>query len=152
MPMINIQGIDLPYDEADIITFDEGLVGLPHLRRMVLVRNTDIAPFHWLVALDEDHEAAFLVANPREIFPDYAPQIEGQNSIEAASTQKRESVGSQTDITVLAIATIQPQWVKSTINLRAPLFIAANEMRGQQVILSNSPYKHDEPLSRHAAA
>src|SRR3954469_13918362 len=74
MPTIQILGADLPYEATDIITFEEGLIGFPELKRLVLVRQTSIEPFLWLAAID-DPEIVFLVTDPRQIFPDYKTEI-----------------------------------------------------------------------------
>ena len=74
MPTIRIQGTDLTYEEKDIIRFDEGLIGMPHLRRMVLINQTDIAPFLLLCSLD-DSQLAFLVLEAVVHFPRYTPRL-----------------------------------------------------------------------------
>lgn len=138
MPTIRIQGTDLPYDESDIFTFEEGLIGLPHLRRMVFVRQLDIFPFLWLASLD-DAEIAFLVIDARTLYPDYQPAISDE-------VRARVSLDSEAKPLALAIVTIAQDWTKSTVNLRAPLFVNAAAMSGAQAALVSSTYKLDEPL------
>jgi flagellar assembly factor FliW len=138
MPTIRIQGTDLPYDESDIFTFKEGLIGLPHLRRMVLVRQLDIFPFLWLASLD-DSEIAFLVIDARTLYPDYRPAI-------ADDVRARISLDSEATPLALAIVTIAQDWTRSTVNLRAPLFVNTAAMSGAQAALVSTAYKLDEPL------
>lgn len=144
MPTICIQGTELAYDEADIITFDEGLIGLPHLRRMVLVRQSNIAPFLWLASLD-DPQAAFLVVNPGALFPTYQPPLS------AEITQRLGLNEGETPV-ALSIVLIAPDWTQSTINLRAPIFVCARTMRSAQIVLTDTAYKLDEPLPLAKAA
>ena len=139
MPTIRIQGIDLTYDEKDIVTFDEGLIGLPHLRRMVLVNQTDIAPLLWLASLDEPG-TAFLVVNPRSLFSDYVPRVPDDVYSRTGSAREEEQ------LLTMAIVLIAPDWQRSTINLRAPLFISARNMRGAQIALTENHYRVDAPL------
>jgi flagellar assembly factor FliW len=144
MPTIRIQGKDLHYTETDIVHFDEGLIGMPHLRRMVLINQSDIEPFFWLVSLD-DPEAAFLVIDPRAYFPDYAPALPEE-------VPARLGLAAGEAPLVLAIVRLTSDWMKSTINLRAPLLCAARRMRGAQVALTQSAYRLNEPLPVEEAA
>lgn len=144
MPTIHIQGVDLSYGETDIITFDEGLIGLPELKRMVLVRQTSIEPFLWLASLD-DTNIAFLVVDPRQLFPAYKTELQ-----RAAHTQlltnKDESP------LVLAMVLIAPDWQESSVNLRAPLLISPSTMKAMQFALSDSPYRSDEAFPQAVMA
>jgi flagellar assembly factor FliW len=139
MPTIKIQGSDISYDEKDVITFPEGLIGLPDLRRMVIVRQAEIDPLMWLVSLDEP-ATAFVVADARALFPGYAP------------APPADSIIGDDTLVVLATVLISPQWEASTINLRAPLFVSAATMLGAQVILGDDSYSVGEPLPLAMAA
>ena len=144
MSTIRIQGADLAYEESSIITFAEGLIGLPRLRRMVLVRQTDIEPFMWLASLD-DPAVAFLVVDPRELFHDYALPAMGQLAAHLDLDEGEAPL-------VLTIVTVAPEWAESTANLRAPLLISASSMRGAQSVLADTAYRVAERLPlAHAA-
>jgi flagellar assembly factor FliW len=143
MPTLNIQGTTLHYQESDIITFSEGLIGMPQVRRMVLINREDVAPFLWLAAVEDD--TAFLVIDPKvcvagyePILPDAVQQLTGD-----APNESR---------LMLAIVTIAPDWTKSTINLRAPIVISPSTMQAAQIVLTDSPYKLNEPLPQAWAA
>ena len=138
MPTIHIQGIDLDYEENSIITFDEGLIGFPELKRMVLVRQSAVEPFLWLASLD-DASIAFLVIDPRSLFPGYEAEL--QKAVKAQQTVAKD----ETPL-VLTMALIATEWEKSSVNLRAPLYISPSTMHGVQFALSDSPYRSDEPF------
>ncbi len=143
MPSIMIQRTELSYEEADVINFPEGLIGLPHLRRMVLVRQPSTEPFLWLASLD-DPEVAFLVAEPCQLFPNYSPpQTDGRGA---------GDTGNSGTLLMLSLVSIAPDWRRSTVNLRAPLFISASTMRGAQIVLTDSLYGLNEPLPRELLA
>ncbi len=142
MPTICIQGTQLSYDDGNIITFDEGLIGMPHLKYMVLVEQSDIAPFHWLASLD-DARVAFLVINPQLVYPSYSPPLSGD--------MIRILCPDGIPPTPLAIVNVAHDWTKTTINLRAPLLVAGGCMRGAQVPLTDKAYKLEEPLPEDAA-
>ena len=138
MSIIRIQGTELSYHESDIITFAEGMIGLPHLRRMVLISQSDIEPFLWLASLD-DPSVVFLVIEARGVFPDYAPSVP-----EAVRTAL--GMTAQETPLMLTIALITPEWTNSTINLRAPLIVSPVTMRAAQIVLSDSAYRLDQQL------
>lgn len=144
MPTIKIQGEDLPYEATDIITFDEGLIGLPELKRLVLVRQPGIEPFHWLAAID-DPDTVFLVIDPRPVFNNYKIEL-----FDAAHIQQLVAQG-ETPL-VLAITVIAPEWKESKVNLRAPLVISPSTMRGVQFVLTDSPYRSNEPFPQESIA
>lgn len=144
MPTLCVQKVELPYTAKDIIRFDEGIIGMPDVKQMVLVNQDEIAPFLWLVSLDE-MSLGFLVLRAQTFFPDYAPTV-------PADVRRQLGAGENDDLLVLATVTIAAEWEQSTANLRAPLVIAPQTMRGVQVILSGSPYQLSEPLPLQAAA
>ncbi|MDQ3820434.1 MAG: flagellar assembly protein FliW [Acidobacteriota bacterium] len=144
MPTIHIQGVDLSYEETDIITFDEGLIGLPELKRMVLVRQTSIEPFLWLASLD-DANIAFLVVDPCQLFPAYKTELQRSAPTQLLTNKDEAPL-------VLAMVLIAPDWQESSVNLRAPLLISPSTMKATQFALSESPYRSDEPFPKAVMA
>jgi flagellar assembly factor FliW len=144
MPTLCVQKVDLPYTDKDLIRFEEGIIGMPGVKRMVLVNQDDIAPFLWLVSLDGPH-IGFLVLHPQACFADYAPAVPADVCRELGLAEGEHPL-------VLAAVTIEAEWDRSSVNLRAPFVISPTTMRGRQVILSSSPYRLDEPLPLEAAA
>src|SRR6185295_2680534 len=144
MPTLRIQGNEIPYDEKDIITFPEGLIGLPNLTKMVAVKQSSIEPFIWFASVSEDN-VAFVVAEAHLLYPNYSPVIPDDSNAKELFTQDETPV-------VLGIVLIDADWQKSTCNLRAPLFISAKTMRGAQVVLNDNAYPVGAPLPMIAAA
>lgn len=144
MPTIRIQGATLSYEESDIITFDEGLIGFPQLRRVVLVRQSDIEPFLWLVPLD-DERLAFLVVDPRTLVADYETHV-------PRDVRARLVLDADDRVLMLCMVVMRADPRRSTVNLRAPVLIAARAMRGLQTILADSSYRVDQPLLAAEAA
>lgn len=130
MPMINVQGTNYSYDESEVFNFSEGLIGFPEMRRAVLIPLDEYAPFCWLASID-DEKNRFIVVNPQQIFENYQPKLEND---------------AQANCETLAIVKISSDWQKTTVNLRAPIFLNAKTRRGAQVILDKSDYKHAENL------
>jgi flagellar assembly factor FliW len=144
MPKLMIQGTEISYDEDDVITFPEGLIGLPHLRRMVIVEQSSIEPFMWLVPVEKD-AAAFVVADARALFPGYAPSL-------PADANFRATLDADDSPVMLAIVMIAADWQESTANLRAPLFISAHTKTGAQIVLADNKYTVGEQLPLAMAA
>lgn len=134
MSAIIIKGQEYSYEEKDIINFSEGLIGLPNIRRAVLVPLNDCEPFFWLASM-EDEKYRFVVVNPHEIFPDYNPS--------------EFVVLNEYETKVLVIVKVSSDWEKTTINLRAPILVNAESNRGVQMVLSESPYKLAEALPQN---
>lgn len=130
MPKVSILGKEYFYDESEIVSFAEGLIGLPEMRRAALIPLPEYAPFCWLASLD-DEKNRFIVVNPHTVFSDYHPQIPDSE----ISTQ-----------IVLTIVKISSEWEKTTVNLRAPICINAETKSGAQFVLTDSNYKLAEIL------
>jgi flagellar assembly factor FliW len=144
MPTLRIQGNEIPYDEKDIITFPEGLIGLPNLTKMVAVKQSTIDPFIWFAAANEE-DVAFVVAEAHSLYPNYQPALPEDSNAKALFAEGETPV-------VFAIVLIDANWQRSTANLRAPLFVSAKTMRGAQVVLNDNSYAVGEPLPLAAAA
>lgn len=138
MQTIRVQGTDLAYEEKDILRFDEGLVGMPQLRRMVLIHYSEIAPLLLLCSLEQP-DVTFLVLDASAHFPAYAPRF-------ATHLQTQLGLAENESPVLLTTVTIAPEWTASTVNLRAPLVIAPTTMRGAQIVLTDSHYQLAEPL------
>ena len=129
--MITIKEKEYFYEEKDVLSFAEGLIGLPEMRRAVLIPLDEYAPFCWLASVD-DEKSRFIVVNPKDIYDDYKPSAPTNFSSEELNT--------------LAIVKISSDWTKTTVNLRAPIFINAETKSGVQSILGDNGYNLDESL------
>lgn len=123
--------MEFDYQESEVINFTEGLIGLPKMRRAVLVPMNDYLPFCWLASLD-DEKNRFIVVNPHEIYADYSPELPKDLN--------------ETQLQTLAIVKISSDWQKTTINLRAPIFVNPETRKGGQFVLSESNYNLAESL------
>lgn len=128
MPMINIQGTFHTYNNQQIVNFTEGLVGFPKLQRAVLIPLAEYLPFCWLASLDNQN-IRFIVVNPKQIFDNYQPKIESAGEGET-----------------LALVKVSSDWRKTTINLRAPIFVNPETRCATQIILNDSNYQLAETL------
>ena len=120
---------EIEYEEKDIIFFEEGLYGLPNLKKYVFIENSDKNfHFHWLQAL-EDVDIVFIVTSPF-LF------VEGYDFEVADSVVKKLEINDIKDTTVFSIARIPEEVSKTSLNLKAPLIINNKIRKGKQVILN----------------
>lgn len=129
--MITIKGNEYPYNETEVLNFAEGLIGMPDMRRAVLIPLDDCKPFCWLASID-DEKYRFIVVDPNEIFADYHPDA--------------PSAAINAELKTLTIVKVCSDWTKTTVNLRAPIFINAETNSGMQSILSDNKYRLEEAL------
>jgi flagellar assembly factor FliW len=134
MPDIKINGKNRSYEESQIIEFNEGLIGLPQMRRAALIEADECAPFQWLASID-DESVRFIVVDPHHLYTDYDA---GAFLPSGDSTSGR--------VQLLAIVKVFTDWQKTTVNLRAPIYLDETTRRGAQIILSESNYKLEENL------
>jgi flagellar assembly factor FliW len=137
MSKLSINGKEYVYHESEIIAFTEGLIGLPQMRRAALIPLSEFSPFCWLASVD-DEKCRFIVVNPQEIYKDYATGEPTAMGLAESAKQK--------SLKPLAIVKISTDWRKTTVNLRAPIYIDTEKKRGAQLILNDSRYKLAESL------
>ncbi len=134
MPAIKINGQDHSYEEHQIIEFTEGLIGMPRLRRAALIESAEYAPFRWLASID-DESVRFIVVDPDEVYADYD-----------AGAFLPPGEPDSGKVLLLAIVKVSSDWQKTTVNLRAPIFVDYATKRAAQIILSESEYQLEEAL------
>ncbi len=123
----------IDYEDKDIVTFDEGLVGFPNFTRFVLLCPRPDRPFRWLQSID-DPSLAFLITDPEPYVRDYCPPL---------SPSIARALGLEDDTPRLLYTTVniprgRPE--EMSINLAGPLVINAAERKGKQIVLEEGAY------------
>ncbi|MFP3869080.1 MAG: flagellar assembly protein FliW [Desulfobacteraceae bacterium] len=122
-----------------IITVPQGLPGFSDYHRYILVEHGQESPFLWFQCVDNP-ALAFVVIDPRRIFPDYP--------IARINAMLRElEAESAEDLQVFVIVTIprrRPQ--EMTANLLGPLLINPKNRQAKQLILDNPWLSHQYRL------
>ena len=116
----------LEIPESDVLHFD-GLPGFPEARRFALLGHDRDGVLGWLVSLD-DLALAFVVTDPWQFFPDYAPDL-GEATLASLGARGRE------DVEVLALVSLREG--RPSLNLLAPLLLCAPTRRGTQCIVED---------------
>ena len=66
---------EIQYEEDEVVTFPEGLLGFPEKKRYVFVDHQQESPLKWLQCLD-DSSLSFVVINPLLFKGDYQIQVD----------------------------------------------------------------------------
>ena len=128
-------------DEADLITFPRGLIGMTDLSRFAFIGPQSWAAmqegqFYWLQSVD-DPAVAFLVVDPNRFFKDYHVSIREE-------TQADLDLADAKDGQLLVICNRVGEWV--TGNLQGPLVINTRTGVAQQVVLTEKKWTCRQPL------
>ncbi|NTV04811.1 flagellar assembly protein FliW [bacterium] len=122
------------------LTFRDGLVGLPDLKRWILVDMDPPLPMKWLQSLDR---VAFRVpvADPGFFHDDFGFEV-------PAPTLERLGVEDPQDLVVMVIATVGEGGSTVTGNLSAPLLVNSKNRNGLQMVLVDERYRLRHPINQ----
>ncbi len=129
--------IEVP--EGEIVTFPEGLVGLPNLKTFAAVPHPGGGPFRWLQSLDEP-SLAWIVTDPAIFFPDYKVKVRVEN---LTSIRLADVAGG----VVLVILSASAATKEITANLQGPVVVNLEARLAKQLVLSEPGLS-----TRHAVA
>ena len=104
----------------NIFYFEDGLLGFEMLNNFVLITDDDILPFKWLMSVEEP-EIMFPIISPFFIDAEYNP-------------------GKHIDLeryVLFSIVTFNDGNGNVTANLKAPIVLNSNDLKGEQIIISN---------------
>lgn len=128
-------------DDSKVITFPEGLLGFPEMKRFALMfdsEKSEATGLNFLVSLDEP---AFMmpVVPAVAVKPDYSPQI---------SAEVEKSIGELTEdnVLILVTMTIPSNITEMTVNLNAPIIINADTGKAAQSVVENEGYDIKYPI------
>lgn len=122
----------LTYDEKDLIRLPEGLIGLPGLRRWLLLDMDGDLPLKWLQSVDRG-DFCVPVMSPYFYTDDY--------DVAPGGPQRAVLGGARAaDLVTLVITTVHAGGHLLTANLRAPLILNCDTRRGVQVALDDERY------------
>lgn len=108
---------EVEFTEDKIISFNDGIFGFEELKKFLFIK-TDDSYFYWLNSI-ETPELAFPLFAIRLIDSDYPQESDGE---------------------AFGIVTLNPDPLKITINMKAPVFINQNEKSGYQKIIDTDKY------------
>ena len=132
---------EVTIDDNKIITFGNGIVGFPDLKRFALVHDAEKgenAGIRYMQSLDEP-AFAMPVMDPLIVAPDYNPMVDDEIL---------KPIGELTmdELLVLVTVTVPKDLKKMSVNLRAPIVINVSERKAIQLILEDDSYKVKFPI------
>lgn len=132
---------EIEISDDKIITFENGIIGFPELKRFALLHDEDRGTnvgIRFLQSLDEP-AFAMPVMDPLLVKPDYDPQVNDE-LLSAAGNVNADN------ILVLVTATIPKDLTLMSVNLQGPFVINVEEHKACQVIVENGEYPVKFPI------
>lgn len=127
--------------DEKIISFDNGIIGFPELKRFALLhdedKGTDVG-IRYLQSLDEP-AFAMPVMDPLIVKPDYDPEVDDQLLAGAGHITAQ-------NILVLVTVTVPSDLTKMSVNLQGPFVINVEEHKACQVIVERGDYPIRFPI------
>jgi flagellar assembly factor FliW len=132
---------EVEVSDDKIITFDNGIIGFPDLKRFTLLHDEEKGTNAGIRFLQSIEEPTFAmpVMDPLIVKPDYDPEVDDE---------LLKSVGELTgeNILVLVTVTVPSDLTKMTINLQGPIVINVDEKKACQIIIDGSNYPVKFPI------
>ncbi len=121
----------------DIVTLVDALPGFEDCRQFLLLSSPALEPLTCLQGLDAS-KPSFLVVDPRFVEPEYSCRLDDL---------QRRRLGATLDTPLLWLAIVRvASDGGSTVNLRAPLVVNPERMRGLQLLAGHDDYDTNHPL------
>ena len=127
---------EIDLDESKVITFANGLFGFEEYTRFTLLYNSEgeeRPSISWLQSVDEP-SLALPVMIPTIVMPEYNPIVE-DGVLEVLGDWNEEN------ISVLVTVTVPKDLKLMTTNMKAPIIINTDNMKGCQVVVENPDYE-----------
>ena len=139
MEKISTRFGEVEYDPENLLHFPAGLIGLPNLRRFIVMPNKKSGPLFWIQSVDEP-EMAFVLTDPTNFFLDYLVVPDPAERQILQITEDEECY-------TLTVVTVPPDQ-SITINLAAPILFAPQTNRAIQIILEGGSFSSKTPLPK----
>ena len=123
-------------DDRGTIRFADGLPGFERHREFVVMTSPALEPFACLQGVGTD-APAFLTIDPRRVVASYHRTLGPADAARLAATEGTALVW---------LALVHPREAGATVNLRAPIVINPDAMRGLQIVDADPTYALDHPL------
>lgn len=133
---------EIDIQEDKIVTLEQGIIGFPELKKFTLIydseKGDDSDTIMWFQSLDEP-QFAMPVMQPSLVKPFYNPTV---------NDELLEPLGKLGPDNLYVLVTVKvPADIKNmTVNLKAPLIINTDNMKGAQIIVENDDYDVRFPI------
>lgn len=133
---------EIEIDRDKVITFDRGIIGFDEFKEFTVVYDAQKdaqSSTMWLQSLDEV-SLALPVIKPELIFEHYDPIVEDE-LINSLGENIKDA-----ELLVLVTLTVTQDIKEMTCNLKAPIIINVDTMKGIQLIADNDDYMVRYPI------
>jgi flagellar assembly factor FliW len=124
--------------DQTVIEFPDGLPGLGDAHHWELLDNEEVRPLFWLRSLERPG-LALLVVDPRLVTSDYEPRLSNAHLARIGFEPEHAT------LTLVVVAVHEDG--RATANLRAPVIVDVETMRGVQAILEDEDMPLRYPLN-----
>ena len=130
---------DIECSENDLITFSDGILGFPELKQYLLLSYDDDNTILVLQSAERP-EVSFVVLNPLDFCPDYTPSL---------TPEELGSLGVENceELSYYVICIVKENYLDNIVNLKCPLVINPDTLKGIQVIMEGTPYRFRHAMS-----
>ncbi|GAA0125370.1 flagellar assembly protein FliW [Clostridium sp. CTA-19] len=128
----------IKYDEDEIITLSDGLLGFEHLKKYIIFSLKDNEDFKVIHSL-EDESVGIVIMSPFLVRKDYEFNL----SDKIVSKLK---IKNEKEVAVYTTVTLNSDINKITTNLKAPIVLNISSNLGKQIIIDNESYNIKEVL------
>lgn len=125
--------VDIP--DEKIITFEQGVMGFEDCKKFTIIYDTsreERTAISWLQCMDEP-ELAFPMISPFYIMEDYDPVVESE-LLEPLGEVNEEN------LVLFVFMNIKSDIKQLTANMKAPVIINSDTLKGVQIIVENDEY------------
>ena len=133
---------EIEVSDEKIIAFEKGIIGFEDWKKYTLVydaeKEEDVS-IVWLQAVDEP-TLALPIMKPELVYETYDPIVEDE-IINSLGENIKDA-----ELMVFCALTVPQDLTKMTINLKAPIIINVDTMKGVQLIADNSDYQVRYPI------
>jgi flagellar assembly factor FliW len=102
------------------------------LTKYIILEKSQFTPFKWLQST-EDPNVAFVIMDPRELFPGYKLEINEKELEELNYSHSK-------DLITYVIVTVPQDTSLTSADLLGPLVVNPKKRLAKQAVMSNSPY------------
>lgn len=121
--------------EPSILSFAEGVIGLPAVTQFVLTPVSADAPDDSLFQLlrSVDGSVSMVVTHPSTLFPDYSPDLPDDELAEIGVTEPDDAV-------LLCTVTLDAANSCVYVNLMGPLVVNTTTLQARQIVLADNEW------------
>ena len=132
---------EIEVDDEKVITFENGIIGFPDLKRFVLIHDEEQGTNAGIRFLQSIEEPAFAmpVMDPLMVKPDYDPEVNDELLASAGTV-------TEDNILVLVTVSVPSDLTKMSVNLQGPFVINVEEHKACQVIVEGHEYPVKFPI------